>query len=461
MKKAAERFDVIVIGGGSAGLSAAFRAREYGLTVAVVEADKLGGECPNWACVPTKAMLRAATLYETMRRDGARMGVKAEKLTLDFPALMRRKDAVVNAITGNGKRLPAALRHDGIELVRGRASFLSKTTIAVGERVFSAKAFVVATGSREYVPPIAGIDEVPYLTFREAVSLKRLPRSIAIIGAGPVGCEFATFFAKCGVRTVLLVAGTQILQREDDELAALAAQSLTHRFVTILPRTKVLSLAKHRKQIAVVYQQGSAKRRTMVADAVLLATGRRPNIEGLHLEKAGVRFDGDGRLKPDAALRIAPHIFVAGDVSGEMLLTHVAHHAGVTAGDNAARAVKKASVRRLKLDVVPRVTFIDPELASVGMTAKEAVAAGHEVAIKRFPIGALGRAVVDGKRDGMCKIVLDEASGKMLGAHILGEHAGEVIHELALAMHLGTRWEDVITMIHAYPTYSEVIPAAM
>ncbi|KKW30526.1 MAG: Dihydrolipoyl dehydrogenase [Candidatus Uhrbacteria bacterium GW2011_GWD2_52_7] len=460
-KTAALSVDIVVIGGGSAGLSAAFRAAEQGVRVCVVEYEKLGGECPNWACVPTKAMLKAASLYHTMRRDGARFGVRAKGLTLDVHALMKRKDAVVDVITGSGKRMRKALDEAGIEVVRGRATFTGKTTISVGERVIKAKSFIVATGSREYVPPIDGVDDVPVLTFRDAVSLKRLPESIVIIGGGPVGCEFATFFAKCGVRTTLMHIGPQLLSREDAELAGMAAERLRDVYVGLVPKCKVLSLRKSGKRVCVTYQSGTATRKTVMVDAVMLATGRRPNSDGLALEKAGATFDAEGHLRIDAALRVAPRVFAAGDVTGEWQFTHVAHHAGVLAADNAVRSLRHAPPKRMRLDVVPHVTFIDPELASVGMTAEEAVSAGCAIDIKRFPVGALGRAVVDGKREGMFKVILDQSSGKILGAHLLSDRAGEVIHEVALAMHLGARWDDVASMMHAYPTYSEVIPAAM
>ncbi len=462
MKKVVnERFDLVVVGGGSAGLSAAFRAAEYGVNVCLIEPDKLGGECPHWACVPTKAMLKAAALYHTVRHDAARFGVRARNVSLDIEAVMKRKDAVVSAISGNGRRLSHALRQVGVEVVKGRASFVNSTTVLVGERRIKAKAFVIATGSREYFPPIDGLEDVPTMTFHEAVSLRRLPSSIAIIGGGPVGCEFATFFAKCDVPTTLMHVGDQILSREDSELAGLAAKSLSELFVRIIPRCQVLALRKVGKRVKLTYQIGSAPRQTMLVDAVMLATGRRPNIEGLELEKTDATFDADGRLRVDTSLRIAPKIFVAGDVTGKEQFTHVAHHAGVTAADNALRVIRSTAVKRFKLDVVPHVTFIDPELASVGLTAEEAVKAGFQIEIKRFPVGALGRAVVDGKRAGMFKVVIDQTSGRILGAHLFGERSGEVIHELALAMHLNARWEDVVSMIHAYPTYSEVIPAAV
>lgn len=459
-KTTTERVDVVVIGGGSAGMSAAFRAAEQGTRVCVIESEKLGGECPNWACVPTKAMLKAASLYHTMRRDGARFGVRARGLTLDMHALMARKDAVVNIITGNGKRLRKALDEAGIELIRGRARFKTKTSIIVGERVISAKSFIVATGSREYVPPIDGVEDVPVMSFRDAVSLKRLPESIAIIGGGPVGCEFATFFAKCGVRTLLMHVGPQLLSREDAELAGMAAERLRDLYVNIIPKSKVLTLRKSGRRVGVTYQSGTSARKTVVVDAVMLATGRRPNTDDLALEKAGATYDAQGHLRIDPSLRIAPHVFAAGDVTGEWQFTHVAHHAGVIAAENAIRHLRGLAPKRMRLDVVPHVTFVDPELASVGMTAQEAAQAGHTIDVKRFPVGALGRAVVDGKREGMFKVIIDQSSGNILGAHLLGERAGEVIHEVALAMHLGARWDDVASMMHAYPTYSEVIPAA-
>lgn len=458
-----KRYDVIIIGGGSAGVSAAFSARAAGATVCLIESEKLGGECPHWACVPTKALLAAAKLYDTMRRHGARFGVRAKALTFDISAVMARKDAVVRVITGNGKRLAQALDEAGVDVVHGcRASFASKTLIKVAERKLMGKAFVIATGSRDYVPAIDGIEDVPVLSFRDVVSLKKLPRSIAIIGAGPVGCEFATFFAMCGVDVTLLQAASQILPREDEELAAMASRALAEKGAAIITRAKTLSVRRHRRETVVTYQQGSERRKTLSVEAVMLASGRRANIDGLQLEKAGVALK-DGRVVVDRMLRLggSTKVFAAGDVTGEFQFTHVAHHAGVTAGVNAAKAAKRGSVRRFALDVVPHVTFIDPEFAGVGMTASEAAKAGKDFAIKRFPIGALGRAVVDGKREGMLKVVVDVPSGMVLGASMLGERAGEVIHELALAMHADIRFDDVQSMIHAYPTYSEAISAAM
>ena len=457
-----KRYDVIVIGGGSAGISAAFSARAAGATVCVVERDKLGGECPYWACVPTKALLRSAKLYDTIRRHGARLGVRASGLRFDIAAAVGRKDAVVNAITGGGRRIGAELRKAGIDVLRGRAVFTSKTMITVGDEKLAGKAFIVATGSTDYVPAIDGIEDVPMLSFREAVSLTRLPRSLAILGAGPVGCEFATYFAMCGVDVALLQTAQQILPRDDAELAALAAAALAEKGVDIVTKARTLTLRSVKRRIAMVYQRGNEKRRTRTVDAVLLAAGRRPNIDGLHLEKAGAVFT-DGRVGIDRMLRISgtARVFAAGDVTGEMQFTHVAHHAGAAAGVNAARSAKRGGGRRFSADVVPRVTFTDPELASVGMTAAEATAAKRDVIIKRFPVGALGRAVVDGSQGGLLKVVVDKRSGLVLGAGMLGEHAGDVIHELALAMYANIRFDDVQAMIHAYPTYSEAIPAAM
>lgn len=428
-------FDVIVIGGGSAGLAAAESARRTVARVCVVEREALGGDCPHWSCVPTKALLQSAKMFAACKR-AAQFGVVAEQVRFSFANIVHRKAAVVRAVTGNDVRLERWAEQLGITVLHGDASFVDAHTIAVGEARFTARAFVIATGSREVVPPVAGLADIAYLTPRAATSLTKLPASVLIIGGGPVGCEFAMLFGTLESRVVLCDPAPHILSREEPELAAMAAAQLRGIGVDVHEKTKVLSVHPRGKRFAVTFQRGTQRRQTVVMDAVLLAAGRAPHVDGLNVPKG-------------------KHIIFAGDAAGGAQFTHVAHYQGMLAGRMAAAGRK----RQFAVPVTPRVTFVQPELASVGMTEAEARAAGFAVRIGRTAVGALSRAVIDGERDGMLKVVLDATSDRILGAHMLGESAGEVIHELALAMHLGAAFDDVARMLHAFPTYSEAIAA--
>lgn len=451
-------YDVVVLGGGSAGLSAAFAARRAGAKVAMVAAGKLGGDCPNYACVPTKSLLAAATLYDEIRRSG-KMGIHVERVSFDITAVMARKDGVVDAMTGR-RRLEKILEQEGVTLFRGEASFVDDEAVRVGTHILSARAFVIATGSVPRLPPITGLDAGSFWTPHEATSLKQLPESLAILGAGPVGCEFATFFSLCGVSVVLFDTAARILPREDEDLSILAQKELVHHGVTFFGNTRVLGAAKRRDHFCLTYQTGDLPRKTLKVEHVLVAAGRKPNVASLGIENTALVLDTHGDFVFDASLRIRrSSMFVAGDVSGLFPYTHTAHKEGVIAGENAARlarGIKK--FQKIDLSVVPRVTFVMPELASVGKTAEELRRDNVVFATRTFPVGALGRAVIEGERIGCLKVFSDPKTDVILGAHMLGFRAGEVIHELALAMFAQVPISRVMEMIHAYPTMSEAIP---
>lgn len=463
MGKTTLTFDVVIIGGGAAGIAAMEGAKEAGAkSVCLIEAEtRLGGECVYWACVPTKAMLKAATLYAEAKYAAGRYGIQTNKVTFDFRAILKRRDAVVKSLSQDGRRLADLAKQLKVTVKHGPAHFVTDKIIDVkGERI-RAKAVVIATGSREKYPVIEGFEPSQVWFSRDVVSMKTLPKSVAIIGAGPVGTEFATLFALLGVKTTLLEYGEQILPREDGEIAALAETHLRHQGVQVHTKTKPLGLKKLGNSTQITFQVGRQPRKNLVVDKVIVAVGRRANLDTLALSKAGVEVDDWGRLVVSARLETNKlHIFAAGDVSSNMQFTHTASHDGYVAGWNAAQVRREGKKYVREERVVPRVTFVDPEVASVGLTLAAAVKAKKKVKVYRCPMSVLGRAAIEGNRDGLLKVIVEAKSGLILGAHVIGDRAGEVMHELALAMYAGIPFATVQGMLHAYPSWSEAIPAA-
>lgn len=456
-------FDVVVIGGGSAGIAAVEGAKAAGAkSVCLVEAEpRLGGECAYWACVPTKAMLKAAKLYHLTKFHVGRYGIQTGRVTYDFSKILHRRDAVIRTLTGNGNRLVEVVKQLKVVVKHGPAHFIGENMLDVkGERI-RGKAFVIATGSKEREPVLDGIENVPLWYSRDVVAMKQLPGSVAIIGGGPIGTEFATLFGLLGVSTTVIEYGEHILPREDAEVAALAESSLRHLGVHVATKSRPLGIRREGRKYRLTYQTGRKPRQHLVVDRVIAAVGRKPRLEGLALERAGVKVDEYGKLELSQSLQTNhAHIFAAGDANSRFQFTHIANHEGFIAGWNAAQVKLKGEKLKVEERVVPRVTFVDPEVASVGMTAAQATQAKKKIKIARFPFSALGRAAIDGNRDGLLKVILDAKNGKILGAHVIGERAGEIMHELALAMYADLPFATVQSMLHAYPSWSEVIPAS-
>ncbi|MBT3230249.1 NAD(P)/FAD-dependent oxidoreductase [Candidatus Uhrbacteria bacterium] len=450
--------DVLVIGGGSAGISSALTAKSRGKSVILVEKDKLGGECPNYACIPTKAMITTAKAYYLAKNEYPMYGVSATELGYSFSKAMQYKRAVVNTITGNGQRLGKVLLENEVELIMGSATFVDPHTVKVGSNKIKAKSIVIATGVVDNPPPVDGLDTVPYLTYKDVVALKSQPRSVAIIGGGPVGTEFATFFSMIGTKVHLFEIAPHILSFEDEEIAMLAMDQMKKDGVNLFASSKVLSVKKLGAKVELVYQVKDETRAKVVVDKLIIAAGKKSNIDGLNIQKAKVKIDDRDRVVINKKLQTSQkHIFVAGDMTWGMQLTHTAHRDGEIAGWNVSSTQRK--IKSVDNRVVPRATFAHHEIASVGITAKEANDKNLKIDIRSFPVGALGRAVAENKRKGLLKVVLDKKTGKVLGAQMIGERSGEVIHELALAMHLNVKFVKLESMLHAFPTYSEAIAA--
>ena len=458
-------FDVVVIGTGSAGFSAIEAAVSEGAAVCAIERGKLGGECPNFACVPSKAILKAASVYRTLQhaRD---FGIQISSLSFDFTTIMKVRSDVVDTMTGGGEkgdRYEKILSDLGVEVKYGNAKFLDDHMIDVNGEYIYAKTIVIATGTADVVPPIDGIDTVPFKSWKDAILQKRQPKSMAIIGGGPVGCELATFYTTFGTRVVLLQRASQVLSREDAEIAAHAHASLTKLGIDVRLNADIDSVIDSRGGTFGVRLRSASGLEMIAVDQIVVTAGKRAAVDDLNLEEAGVLLNAQQFLKTTKEQRTSvSHIFAAGDVDGGLQFTHTAHHEGWIAGYNAALVAKKKR-RPLKSSderVVPRVTFLQPEVASVGMTTEEAKKAYQHVLIGRSQIAALGRAVTEHARTGMLKLVVHPKTRKILGGHMIGERAGEVIHEVALAIFLNATVDKLAEMIHAYPTFSEAIAVA-
>ena len=445
-------FDVIVIGGGSAGFSAAGRAVGQGTRVALVEAGELGGDCPNRACVPTKVLLQAAGLLKSARR-AEDFGVFSERVTLDFSKLMERKDRVVNLLTG--ERLKRVLDQRGISLFTGRAVFKSDSEIEVNGKTISAKKFVVATGSKPRIPKVKGLQGAGCITSNEAVALKELPASIVIVGAGSVGVEFAQIFSSFGVKTTLVEAEDCLLGHEDHEISELLKNYIREEGVEVIMGVKVESVAVKdgRKMIDLADSSGTRK---VFADEIMIAAGRDPAVDGMNLKAAGVEMDTHGIVVDDYLHTTAENIWACGDITGQLLYTHVATYQGDLVGYN----LFEDRPDKEDLSIVPRVTFCDPEVAGVGLTEGEARKQGFNVVVGRMPNRYLGKSLITGERRGLVKLIIDGTNQRILGGHIVGTQASELVHEIAVAMKSGMTVETLAEVIHAYPSMAEGVEAA-
>ena len=438
VKKKVEQFDydVAILGGGSAGFAALEGAKAAGAQkVCLIEEDRLGGDCAFHACTPTKALLRAAKFYHAIRSEAAHFGIETKSVRIDVKKMMKRKDAVIELMHAKGARLSAQAKALGADVVHGRGRFFDAHTLIIGAKTkVTAKSFVIATGARDREVSMEIASDVPVLRYRDVVEMKSLPSSVVIVGGGPIGCEFATYFSMLGVPVTLLQHGDHILPREDEEMAMLAEKVLRSHGVHVVTNANPLTAKWTRRRIAVTYQEGRKPRQTVLAGALMLAAGREPNLAGLGLEK----------------LKAPKHIFYAGDAAGGLQFTHVAAHSGWIAGWNAANVSSAKKRQAMSGDVVPHVTFIDPEFASVGLTPKEAHEKGFAFTVVKTPVSGLGRAAIDGKRQGMLKVVVDDRTDRVLGAHLLCERAGEIIHA-------GITWTQMRTIVRAFPTYSEIV----
>ena len=444
-------YDVLVVGGGTAGMVASLRCAGEGLRTALVERDRLGGECLWTGCVPAKAMLYSAEVRRLMSRADE-FGLEACVQPLDWRKVVHAKDDVVRRVAE--QESPAVLARGGVEYLRGAAVFLSPRDLRVDGRTLRAHHYVIATGSRQAEPKhILGLSEAGYITHVEAIDLPALPPSLAVIGGGPVGCEFAQIFKRMGARVTILERSATILAREDPQAARYLQRLLIKEGIEVRATSTVVGVRRkgNKKVISLQLSDGTEE---LEVDEIMLATGRSPNVEALQCERIGLRR-GPWGLEVDEYLRTSlPHILACGDVTGQYLFSHTAQYQARIAAHNIAFPDEPRST---DYRVVPWATFTDPEVAHLGLTEPEAREAGYDITVECFPFAHLDRALVLRKAEGMVKIIGDKRTGELVGAHIVGPGAGNIIHEYALAMRAHLPLSEVADTIHAYPTLSEAL----
>ena len=446
-------YDVVVIGGGPGGYSAAIRARQLGRKTALIEEADLGGVCLNWGCIPTKALLKQAEVYQLVRHADE-YGIKVGEPEVDWEMVIGRSRAVAERLS---KGVAYLMQKNGVDVLQGRGKLTParKVQIDDGKSVteLDAAQVILATGSRPKSIPGVDFDGTRIISSKEAMVQEKRPQALAIIGAGAIGVEFAYFYRAYGSEVLLLEALPQILPREDEEIAAGLAESLSEQGIEVATGAKVVAVNNKKRRVAVRYEVGGEAFAREV-DRVLVATGVQGNIEGLGLEAAGVRtrngmVEVDGRMETSAK-----GVYAIGDVAGTPQLAHAAVQEGIAAVEFAA------GKERPELGQVPNCIYCQPQVASVGMSEKEAREAGRDVKVGRFPFAASGKGQAAGETAGLVKLVFDARYGELLGGAILGAEATELIAELGLALRLEATYEELLLTVHAHPTLSEAVMEA-
>lgn len=445
---------VVVIGGGPGGYVSAIRASQLGAEVTLIEKEYLGGTCLNVGCIPTKSLLHSAELYEEVK-EGAKYGVVVSDVKVDFAKVQERKRAVTKQLVSGVKGLLAANK---VRVISGEASFLNKDTIEIktekGTETLSADKFIIATGSIPAKPPIPGIDSIKCIDSTGALDLKEVPKSMVIVGGGVIGIEIATLYSALGSKVVVIEMLDEILPMMDGELTKMIRSKLTKKGVDILTGTKVMSFDDAGKDVAVTVEMKDGSKKVFSSEKALISIGRRTNTASLNLNKVGIANDRGRITVNDKMETNIPGIYAIGDCTGKIMLAHIASAQGEIAAEN---ALGQNSVFDSKTN--PSCVYTKPEFASVGITEEDAKAQGVEYIVGKFPLAANGRAMIMGD-DGMIKIIAGKKYKEILGAHILGPRATDLIGEFALAIGMEATIDEVIETIHAHPTVAEALREA-
>ncbi|EEG77989.1 dihydrolipoyl dehydrogenase [Dethiobacter alkaliphilus] len=448
-----KKYDLIVLGGGTAGMTLARSAAAKGWQVAAAESRYLGGSCINIGCTPSKALIYSAKLMHLVRTAGE-YGIRTPAPQAEWKKVVERKNNVVQEMRQGSYR--SVEKNDNITLYEEPAKFSGPQTVAVGERELEADKILIATGAGPAIAPIPGLEEAGYLTSTTAMEMESLPGSLLILGGGMIAVEFAQMFARFGVQVTIVQRSKQVGKKLEDEIASALQTILKNEGVEILTGTDILGIRRQNGRIALSVER-EGKKQTLTADDVLVATGRKPNTDHLELDKAGVETDKKGFIKIDSSFATnVPGIWAAGDVVGGAMFTHKAWHDGMLLAKSLLQGKSIDNTDRL----IPYAVFTDPEIAGVGLGEKQAKDQGIDVKVQQYPFKHVGRARATGRLEGLVKLITDQNNGKIIGAHIIGPEAAEIIHELVMAMRFNATVTDLQEMIHIHPTLSEAINSA-
>jgi pyruvate/2-oxoglutarate dehydrogenase complex dihydrolipoamide dehydrogenase (E3) component len=447
------RYHLVVIGGGTAGLVSAAAAAGLGASVALIERHLMGGDCLNVGCVPSKGIIRAARAWHEAAAARQAFGGPAVHGGGSFAAVMermRRIRADISAVDGAPR-----YRDLGVDVFLGQGRFVAPDAVEVDGALLRFRRAIIATGARAAAPPIPGLEDTGYHTNETIFSLTELPSRLAVIGAGPIGCEMAQSFARFGSQVTVINAGPHVLPREDADAAAIVERTMQADGVRFLHQARVTRVERRGAERVIVAEVGG-RTEQIVADELLVAVGRAPNVEGLGLEQAGVRYDKRGVVADDRLRTSNPRIYAVGDINGKFQFTHNSDFQARYAIQNALFFGRK----RVSSLVMPWCTFTSPEIAHVGMYETGARAAGHEVETITVPLEDNDRARLDGEAEGFLRVHLKRGTDRILGATLVAEHAGDMISEVTVAMVNGVGLGGIGAAIHPYPTQGEVFRRA-
>jgi dihydrolipoamide dehydrogenase len=452
-------FDLIVIGSGPGGYTAAVRASQLGMKTALVERDRLGGICLNWGCIPTKALLKNAEMLNLFRKS-EEFGISHDNLRFDFSKIIQRSRGVADK---SEKGVAFLMKKNNVTTFMGSAKLAGKGVVEVYDasqkpkETISASRILLATGARARALPGIAFDGTRVISSTEAMILKEVPKSLLIIGAGAIGVEFAYFYNALGTKVTLVEMMPRILPIEDQEIADLLARSFKKSGIQILTESKVSSLKVSGEGVEATIQNAKGESSAIKAEMALMAVGVAGNVENLGLEQIGVKVEKahipvDGNFQTNV-----PGIYAIGDVIGPPWLAHVASAEAISAVEGMAGLKERMKV---DYDNIPGCTYCQPQVASIGLTEQKAREKGYELKIGKFPFSASGKGRAIGETEGLVKLIFDAKYGELLGAHILGSEATEMIAELGIAKNLEATYEEILKTVHAHPTLSEAVMEA-